>query len=95
MPSDDLLLHFQDDLQIRDHWTMNGQHYQKTLEAWLLRMDERRESTLALFRAVYGEKEALKWFVRWRIFFMASAELWGYQGGTEWLVSHYTFTRKP
>ena len=48
---------------------------------------------LKLFSRVYGKNEALKWFVRWRIFFMACAELWGYHSGGEWVVSHYLFER--
>lgn len=94
MPSDDLLLYFQNDVTIRNHWVVNGQHYQKTAEAWLGNMDRHREELLKLFGAVYGRNEALRWFVRWRIFFMACAELWGYRGGNEWVVSHYLFERK-
>lgn len=94
MPSDDLLLYFQDDLAIRDHWTVSGRHYQQTAEAWLANMDRGRRELLGLFAGVYGDKEALRWFVRWRIFFMACAELWGYRNGTEWIVSHYLFAPK-
>lgn len=93
MPSDDLLLYFQEDVKIADHWLLNGQHYQKTSEAWLKKMDENRTELMKLFAKTYGDSEALKWFVRWRVFFMACAELFGYRSGTEWMVSHYLFER--
>ena len=92
MPSDDLLLYFQSKLSIDDHWQVSGTHYQKTSEAWLTRMDEASEELKPLIAETYGETEATKWWVWWRCFFMACAELWGYQGGDEWIVSHYRFT---
>ena len=93
MPSDGLLLWFQEDVKLHDHWIVGGEHYEKTANAWLKNMDRLRPEVMKIFAEVYGPAEAKKWFVRWRLFFMACAELWGYRGGEEWIVSHYLFSR--
>jgi cyclopropane-fatty-acyl-phospholipid synthase len=94
MPSDDLLLYFQDDLRLDRHWCVSGTHYQKTAEAWLQNMDAHRAGIMPLFEATYGTAQATRWWAYWRIFYLSCAELWGYRGGNEWHVSHYRF-RKP
>jgi cyclopropane-fatty-acyl-phospholipid synthase len=94
MPSDDLLLHYQRDLELMDHWRWNGTHYEKTCNAWLARLDMRREEALTALEATYGGRDAERWLNRWRVFFMACAELFGYRGGDVWFVSHYLFANR-
>ena len=93
MPSDDLPLYFQDHLALDHHWTLNGRHYEKTAEAWLQNVDANRDAIVSVFKECYGQDAAL-WLQRWRIFFMACAELWGFRKGREWLVSHYRFRKR-
>lgn len=82
MPADDLLLRFPRDLVVTDHWRVDGTHYERTANAWLASLDRERERVLPLL----GSEAALN---EWRAFFMSCAELFGYRGGREWLVSHY------
>jgi len=89
MPSDDLLLYFQKDLILEAHWRLNGKHYQKTAKAWLKNLESHRKEIMPILEEVYGTPNASRWFQRWRIFFIACEELWGYESGQEWLVSHY------
>lgn len=93
MPSDDLYYNFQDDLKIIGHWKVNGTHYHKTAEMWLQNLDKNKDKILKIFQLNYGEKEASIWLQRWRIFFMSCAELWGFDNGNEWGVSHYLFKK--
>lgn len=93
MPSDDLLFYFNDDLKVTNHWHVSGQHYQKTSEAWLQRMDANKAAIMPLFEQTYGKDQAVKWWVFWRIFYMSCAELWGFNNGEEWIVSHYLFEK--
>jgi cyclopropane-fatty-acyl-phospholipid synthase len=93
MPSDDLPLHFQQDLRLLQRWRWEGTHYQKTANAWLANLDAHRETVMPLLVATYGEAHAALWLQRWRVFFMACAELFGYRRGQEWWVGHYLFER--
>ncbi|MDF1743961.1 MAG: cyclopropane-fatty-acyl-phospholipid synthase, partial [Gimesia sp.] len=79
MPSDDLFAHFQD--------------HMRTAEAWLENLDQRRSELMPVLAATYGESQAKRWLMRWRLFFLAVSELFGYANGEEWYVSHYLLER--
>lgn len=94
MPSDDLFLYFQRDLQIVNQWRVNGKHYARTSRHWLNRMDANETKIRKLFADTYGgTAEGKRWWVMWRVFFMAVEELFAYNDGNEWIVSHYLFSR--
>ena len=93
MPGDDLAPTFQDDLRLLKRWRWDGTHYQKTAEAWLHRMDAARDELMPVLASTYGAA-ADTWWQRWRLFFMSVAELFGYEDGQQWWVSHYLFARR-
>ncbi|MFN0250223.1 MAG: SAM-dependent methyltransferase [Kofleriaceae bacterium] len=90
MPSASLLHHFQDDLQLDSEWHLAGTHYARTAEAWYANLMQRKPQALAALATTYGT-DARKRFQRWRVFFLACAELFGFANGREWIVAHYRF----
>ncbi len=88
MPSADIFTFFEDDLVTEERWRLGGDHYVRTLEAWLAGLDRQREPVLELFAKTYGAADAERWLHRWRLFLLACAELFGYRGGREWYVVH-------
>ncbi len=95
MPSADTLLHFQRDLSIEQRWLVPGTHYERTANHWLENQDRNRDEVMSVLTAAYGAAEAARWNQRWRMFWMACAELFGYADGNEWLVAHYRFSTSP
>lgn len=93
MPSDHLLLYFQEHLELRSHWRVSGEHYAKTAEAWLARFDANRTALKPALAETYGA-DAKRMGSYWRVFFMACAELWNFRHGREWFVSHYLFSKR-
>ncbi len=88
MPSFDLLQNFPRRFTVEAQWVWNGTHYQRTAEAWLKKLDARRDEVLGVLRTRYGASEAGRWLQRWRMFFLAVSELFGYRDGNEWFVTH-------
>lgn len=94
MPSDDLLLHYQDHLALVDHWRISGQHYARTLRAWLDRMDRQEAEVREVLAEAYGPDQVQRWWINWRLFFLACEQTWACRGGREYIVSHYAFEKR-
>lgn len=92
MPSDTLpILCAQEDWHLVRRWRWAGEHYRRTCRAWLERMDSHEAEIMPLFAATYGQPQARIWWHRWRIFFLACAETFGFRGGSEYWVGHWLF----
>jgi cyclopropane-fatty-acyl-phospholipid synthase len=89
MPSAQLLRRFPDVMRVEQQHAWNGRHYQRTADAWLANLDNHRAQVLPILAEAYGPGEARRWFNRWRTFFLAVSELFGFGDGDEWYVSHY------
>ena len=94
MPSLDLFTYFQRDLTLLHSSYLNGQHYARTLEAWLALQDKNRTEGLQILKESMGAEMGEKTFYRFRVFFMACAEFFGMDRGETWGVGKYLFERK-
>ena len=88
MPSHGLMRQFPDLFSVEADWVWNGRHYERTALDWLANYDRHASEIRGILRGVYGA-DAEVWFKRWRLFFLATAGLFGHRGGQEWAVSHY------
>ncbi len=92
MPAFDLLPRLDSSMAVEERWLIDGVHYQKTAAAWRENLERHRDDVVELFRAHY-EAEARTWYHRWRLFFLACEELFGYRAGAEWGVAHYRLAK--
>lgn len=92
MPSRGLIHRFPDIARVEKEWHWNGRHYQRTAEHWLANFDANVEQVDRILSGVYG-RDARLWRRRWRLFYLATAGLFGHAGGDEWGVSHYLLDR--
>jgi cyclopropane-fatty-acyl-phospholipid synthase len=88
MPSHDLIDHLRTPLEVDQRWVVSGEHYARTSEDWLKNLESRRDRVMPILAETYGAENARQWFHRWRVFFLACAELFGWEDGSEWIVSH-------
>lgn len=94
MPSDDLLLHFQDDLALENHWRLSGIHYEQTLNAWFKNLINNKTAVLPILEQTYGHAHRRIWWVNWKLFFLGCSETWRLNRGNEYIVSHYLFSKR-
>ncbi|EGP09813.1 cyclopropane-fatty-acyl-phospholipid synthase-like protein [Bradyrhizobiaceae bacterium SG-6C] len=88
MPGHSLIREFTDMFAVDAEWRWSGSHYEKTANDWLANFDNNNAAIFDILRRVYGA-DARIWHRRWRLFFLATAGLFGHSGGKEWGVSHY------
>jgi len=89
MPSHELLLRFQRDLEVRASWAVAGTHYARTLGAWLARLDANPDAAARVLAGVPGARSSRAALAGWRLFLLSTEEMWGWRGGQEWMVSHH------
>lgn len=94
MPSFDYFLLMPQHLQIDQRWWVPGTHYEATSNAWLARTDANRVKILKELEQHYSAADARIWLQRWRMFYIAVAEFFGLEGGTQWGVGHYRLTKR-
>jgi cyclopropane-fatty-acyl-phospholipid synthase len=88
MPSHGLIRQFPDLVEVEAEWRWSGEHYRRTALDWLASYDRAAADLEPILREVYGPDWML-WKRRWRLFFLATAGLFGERGGEVWGVSHY------
>ena len=88
MPTAGLIRQFADLFTVEEEWRWSGTHYQRTALQWLTLFDANRTRIDPILVHVYGTDAAI-WRRRWRMFFLATAESFGFNNGQSWGVNHY------
>ena len=88
MPTPDLVEQLDTPFVVDQRWVVDGTHYARTSEDWLQNMERNKSAVMQTLRQAYGAADAGLWYQRWRLFFLACAELFAYGGGSEWVVAH-------
>ena len=94
MPNHNLFKDLNSNLDYQKSWMLSGTHYEKTSNAWLEKMDLNKVEILNLFKKTNSNHIAKRNFHFWRLFFIACAEIFGYNNGEEWVVSHHLFKQR-
>ena len=92
MPSERLLEDCATGFTVAGRWWVDGTHYERTSNAWLVRQDAAEGGLRAVLAEAAGVHEASRALERWRVFHMACAELFGLHGGRDWGVTHARLT---
>jgi cyclopropane-fatty-acyl-phospholipid synthase len=91
MPAKDLFLRYQRDLSVQQQWWIDGRQYARTCEAWLSRLDQQEAAVTRALASSPNSESPTVVLQRWRMFFMACAELFKFEDGNQWGVGHYLF----
>jgi cyclopropane-fatty-acyl-phospholipid synthase len=94
MPSEGLIREFSSSMMVEQSWRWSGEHYARTANDWLRNFDRHAAEIREIFKTTYGA-DASVWYRRWRLFFLATAGLFGHRGGQEWGVNHYLLRQSP
>jgi cyclopropane-fatty-acyl-phospholipid synthase len=89
MPSHGLVRECATDFAVEEEWRWSGMDYKRTALQWLENFDANRAPIERILADVYGTANVALWRRRWRMFFLATAEMFGYANGSVWGVSHY------
>ena len=93
MPSVDLFEKVQKTFKVEKQWIWPGTHYEKTANHWLKNLELNKDKVIPLFEKHYGKEESITWYNRWKVFFISCAELFGYNKGQLWGVTHYLLSK--